>query len=202
MDNHFVSEDWADFARHCVREEVRERMQQHLDQGCTSCGETAGLWMRVADVAARESSFEPAASDMRIASALYAAVPPRPGRFEIQLARLARPIQPAAAGVRAASGPANHFLYYQNDVLFDVHLEALDPSGAVSMIGQVMDRRSGKRYDNRPVSILRRQNPLAQTTTNEFGEFQLRFDAGQDLVVVVELEDQSFMVSPLPNPGE
>jgi hypothetical protein len=202
MDNHFVSEDWADFARHCVRGEDREGMQQHLDEGCISCAGTARLWARVADLAARESSYKPADGDLRLAGALYAAIPPRQGRFEIRLAHLMRPMQTALVGVRAAPGLANHFLFYQKDILFDVHLEAQDPSGVVSMIGQVMDRRSGKRYENRPVSILRRQDPLAQTTTNEFGEFQLRFHPGQDLIVVVELEEQSFLVSPLPNTSE
>jgi hypothetical protein len=202
MDNHFVSEDWVDFARHCVGDEDRKRMQMHLDQGCSSCAETAGLWTRVAAMAARDSACEPSAGDLRIASALYAAVPPRPGRFEVLLAQLVRPAHPASAGVRSAAGAANHFLYYQKDVLFDVHLESNDPSGMVSMVGQVMDRRSGKRYENCPVSILRRQDPLAQTTTNEFGEFQVQFRGARDLVVVVELEDESFLVSPLPVAGE
>lgn len=198
MDNHFFSEDWADFARDCVRGEDRRRMQQHLDGGCTTCAETAGLWTQVAGIAARESAYQPSDRDLRLASALYAAIPPRHGRFEIRLAHLVRPTPAALAGVRAAPGVANHFLFYQKDVLFDVHLEARDTSGVVSMIGQVMDRRSGKRYDNRLVSILRRQDPLAQTTTNEFGEFQLRFHPAPDLIVVVELEEQSFLVSPLP----
>ena len=199
MGDHFDSEDWADFARRCVRAEVRQRMQHHLDDGCASCAETAGLWTRVAELAARESSSEPADRDLRLASALYAAIPPRRGRFEIRLAHLVRPTQMALAGVRAAPGVANHFLFYQRDVLFDIHLEGKDASGAVSMIGQVMDRGSGTRYSNRPVSIRHRRDPLAQTTTNEFGEFQLRFHPRRDLIVVVELEDQSFLVSPLPN---
>ena len=70
------------------------------------------------------------------------------------------------------------------------------------MVGQVMDRNSGKRYENRPVSILRRQDALAHTTTNEFGEFHLQFRAGENLVIVIELEDRSFLVSPLPGSGE
>ena len=202
MDKHFISEDWADFARHCVGRENREHMQQHLDEGCTSCAETAGLWARVADIAARESTYEPSNRDLRLASALFAAIPRRRSPFEILLAHLASPMQPALAGVRAAPAAANHFLFYQKDVLFDVHLEAPDASGVVLMIGQVMDRSSGKRYENRPVSILRRQDPVAQTTTNQFGEFQLRFRPDRDLIVVVELAEESFLVSPIPNPAE
>jgi hypothetical protein len=202
MHSHFVSEDWADFVRNCVRAEDRARMQQHLDEGCTMCAKTAGLWTQVVELAARESSYEPSDRDLRLASALYAAIPRPRSRFEILLAHLASPIQPALAGVRSAPGLANHFLFYQKDVLFDVHLEAQDAAGVVSMIGQVMNRRSGKQYENRPVSILRRQDPLARSTTNEFGEFQLRFRPDRDLIVVVELEEQSFLVSPIPNIGE
>lgn len=198
MDSHFRTEDWVDFARGCAKSGDAERMQQHLDAGCSACAETAALWTRVAQVASREPAFDPPAGDLRRAAAFYALFTPREARgFKIELARLVGFNQPALEGVRGA-GFASHFLYRQRDVLFDVHLESRGQSDLVSMVGQLLDTRSGKRYANRPVSVMRDRDPLARTTTNEFGEFQLRFAPERDLIIVVELEDQSYLVSPLP----
>jgi hypothetical protein len=198
MENHFRAEDWVDFARGCAKSEDGERMQQHLDAGCRPCSETAALWTRVARTAWREPDFEPPAGDLRCATALYGLFTRRePRGFKIALARLIGFNQPALEGIRGA-GSASHFLYRQRDVLFDLHLESRGASGNVSLVGQVLDTASGKRYANRPVSVMRDRHALAQTTTNEFGEFQLQFTRENDLLIVVELENQSYLVSPLP----
>jgi hypothetical protein len=198
MDNHFSPEDWVDFARGCATSEAVERMQQHLDAGCLQCGETAALWARVAQVASEDSTFEPPQGDLRRAAALYGLFTPRePGGFKIKVAHLVSFDRPALAGVRGA-GYASHFLYRQRDVLFDVNLSR-SPSGTVTMVGQVLDTHSGKHYANRPVSVMRDRYALTRTTTNEFGEFQLQFTPERDLLVVVELENQSYLVSPLPS---
>lgn len=200
--NHFSLEDWADYSRGRTSSEDRARMDRHIDEGCQSCAQTLDLWKGVLQAAGQERAFEPPENTLRCARALFSAFPPATiSSLKLRLARMAGFSQPALAGVRAAGAgaPGSHFLFREGSLLLDMRMQPKPASDAVSVMGQVVDSsRLNMRFDNRAVSVVRESDALARTTTNEFGEFQLEFKPTEDLLLIIELEDKSYLVSHLP----
>jgi hypothetical protein len=202
VSDHFSLEEWADFSRGRMAPEQSRRMEQHLEQGCESCSQALKLWKGVLQAASQEDAFEPPDHVLRCAKALYGAFPLAiKSSLKLRVARLAGFNQPALAGVRASgAGPAgSHFLFREGSLLLDMRVQSKPASDAVSVIGQVLDSsKLDVRFGNRAVSLVRESDALARTTTNEFGEFQLEFKPAEDLLVIIELEDKSYLVSHLP----
>jgi anti-sigma factor RsiW len=201
--DHFKLEEWAEFVRGQVRPEDRARMERHLQEGCSDCAQTLELWKGVLDAASREAAFEPPDNVLRCAKALYSAFPPdKTSGLNLRVARLSRIGQQALGGVRASPGLAGtHLLFREGTVLLDMCVRPVRASESVSLMGQVVDSAQlNVRLEDRQVSVVRASSSLAQTSTNEFGEFHLEFEPGEDLLLVVELKNQSYLVSHLPVP--
>lgn len=204
--NHFTVEEWADFSRGKAAPGARAEMEHHLTQGCSKCSQIVQLWRSVLETAARESAFEPPAAAVRCAKALYAALPPlQASKMSLRIARLAGFGQPALEGVRAAGAGAapSHFLFQEGTLLLDMYLQPQPTSARISVVGQVMDStRPDQPFENQPVVLVRGGDALARTSTNEFGEFRLEFEPDDDLLLMIELENRLYLVSPLPSAQE
>lgn len=201
--DHFRLEEWAEFVRGQVRPEDRARMERHLQQGCSDCARTLQLWRGVIDAASREAAFEPPDNVLRCAKALFNAFPPdKTSGLNLRVARLSQFGRQALGGVRASAGPVGtHLLFREGTVLLDMRVQPVRASESVSLMGQVVDSAQlNVRFEDRQVSVVRASNALAQTSTNEFGEFHLEFEPDEDLLLIIELENQSYLVSHLPVP--
>ena len=176
-------------------------MERHLAQGCSDCARTVGLWRGLLDAANREAAFEPPNNILRHARALYSAFPPdgKTG-LNLRVARLVHFGRQVLEGVRASPGPIGaHLLFREGTVLLDICVRPMHSSESVSLTGQVVDSAQLDRLlGDRSVSVVCASNALAKTTTNEFGEFHLEFEPGEDLLLVIELENKSYLVSHLP----
>ncbi len=199
---HFSLEEWADFSRGRTAGETRIGMLKHLEGGCDKCAHILQLWNTVLGMASREESFLPPANSIRCAKALYAAMPPwRASKFSLRMAHLAGFNRLALQGVRSAAPAPVHFLFKEGALQLDMYLQPQTSSGLVSMVGQVLDStQPDKRFENQPVAVMLRNDTLARTNTNEFGEFRLEFRPDQDLLLTIELENGSCLISPLPPP--
>ena len=71
--SHFADEEWTDFTRNLGGPEIRARVQRHLDEGCADCARAWRVWIAVARVAGRETSFEPPETAVRRAKGRFAA---------------------------------------------------------------------------------------------------------------------------------
>lgn len=201
-DKHFTVEEWADFGRGRCSREARSEMERHLAEGCKRCGALLELWTTVLDLAQREDAFAPPSNTVRCAKSLYGALPLREGKWRLSWARLAAFDQPAMAGVRGAAPAANHFLFQEGSLLLDLYMQPQAASGRVAVVGQLLDSsRPDRQFENQTVILLQDLHPQARTTTDEFGEFRLEFTPGDDLILTIELEDQS-LVSHLPCPRD
>src|SRR5260370_17525572 len=69
---HFKAEEWIDFVNQMASGDRQEAMQKHLGAGCKRCMETVALWQRVANAAAVEASYQPAAESVRVVKAAFA----------------------------------------------------------------------------------------------------------------------------------
>src|SRR5260370_37494384 len=70
--NHFPVEEWIDFVRQVVHSVRKEKMKEHLEQGCKSCSKIASLWQRVRQTAETERNYRPPGDAVRIAKASFA----------------------------------------------------------------------------------------------------------------------------------
>jgi hypothetical protein len=107
--------------------------------------------------------------------------------------------EPLRAGVRGAGAPTCHLLFEEGNHLLDLHMKPETERSLVSLAGQILDRTQSDRvYENSSVAVLRQNQEVARTATNEFGEFQLEFPPGDNLMLTVSLEEEFVLVSALP----
>ena len=201
--DHSTLEEWAEFVRGQVQPDARARMERHLQQGCSDCARTLELWTGVLNAASKEAAFEPPDNVLRCAKALYGAFPPdKRSGLNLRVARLSHFGQQGLEGVRASPGPAGmHLLFREGTVLLDMCVRPKRASESVSLMGQVVDSaRLNVPLEDREVSVVRASSALAQTSTNEFGDFHLEFEPGENLLLILALENRSYLVSHLPAP--
>jgi len=198
---HFSSEDWVDFARNRVSQETEGRMQSHLESGCASCNQSLQVWSDVLKAAAASYDHSPPERGVRFAKALYHAISPRKAGLKLHVGRLVFPVSGAARPQerRDDEFTSRHFLFQRDNLVVDLHIEPQPDIGLISMVGQIMDAVSPSlRLNNRRVVLLSEKTELAHTLTNEFGEFHLEFVPLDDLILVIHLEEDSILVTPLP----
>src|ERR1700687_2928430 len=68
---HFLLEDWADFVRTVADPQHQTAMQPHRENGSPVCTELHDSLRAVDAVARADAQYEPPASTMRLARALY-----------------------------------------------------------------------------------------------------------------------------------
>jgi hypothetical protein len=198
---HFALEDWADFMREVVEPLQRAAMQRHLDEGCKRCLRAVAVWQTVLDVARQEANNQPPESTVRSAKAYYGVYRPQAGLSGA--AKIAELMfdsfrQPLPAGVRASGVASRQLLYRLGKTLIDMRLEAGDKPNRISLVGQVLDSSQADRgVSDIPVILLRGTESMAQTVTNQFGEFQLAFDAAQELHLRIERGEPEAILIPL-----
>lgn len=182
-------------------------MQRHIDDGCSKCEASLMIWQAVAAVANEESAYVPPEDTVRVAKSQFATI-----AADLKTSKRARlvydsDLQPAAVGLRGAVA-ARQFLYEADDYVIDLRLEPQRELGRISLVGQVLNRdRAGHNGQavlmtncaarGILVRLLKGVLPVANTATNDFGEFQLEFEASNDLSVVIGMDEEKVIVLPL-----
>ena len=199
---HFSDEAWLDFARGLVSAEETSRMQAHLDAGCDRCAELYGLWAAVREIAVRDRGYSPDESAISAVMAAYSAglrsAPAAPVSFA-SLVFDSLFDAGALAGVRSISASSRHLLYQSGQLAIDVRTEPQSRS-TVTIVGQVLHAPADtlpRRQWN--VTLMRSAETVAQTATNEFGEFYFECSSATDLQIRVETEGQQALTLVLPD---
>jgi hypothetical protein len=190
---HFSEASWADFAKKLVSKAERMAMQKHLDDGCEKCTITLQTWESVVSVAEQEQVLTPPDDIVRVVKSFAAAAQASPG---VQLVFDSN-LQPAVAGIRG-SVAARQLLYQTDQYFVDLRLEPRRESDRGCLVGQVMNR-SGADWVSDGIAVrLKTGNlPLAETTANQFGEFQFDFEAASDLSISIVQKHDDEVVLPL-----
>jgi hypothetical protein len=198
---HFTFQDWVDFARSSVSEELRRAMQGHLDTGCQKCAKELQLWKGFAEFAGREAAYEPPEGVVRIVKAALPSEQPELSGARIrEVAQIVFDSfrQPQLAGVRSTHAAPRQLLYRAGPILIDMRLEPQSGSEQVSLVGQVLDsRNSGKGLGEVAVHLLSGRSELALTRTNGLGEFRLECGTARDLQVSLEVSQRKDVFIPL-----
>ena len=173
---HFSLEQWADFARDVVGEDRKTAMQEHLESGCKPCANIHKEWLRVREVAERESAYQPPESAVRTVKGM-GAIHARPAKSGIGQLLFDSLRSPVAAGVRSASTIARQLLYGVGPYRIDVRMEPQMDSDKVSLVGQVLNSAEpAKHVGDVPVALLKGRKVVGESQTNAFGEFHLECD--------------------------
>jgi len=192
---HFGEAQWADFVRNLMPAQERMAMQQHIDDGCQKCADTLRIWQSVSFVTDGEKAFAPPEDAVRVVKSQFAVALPEASRgvrllFDSNL-------QPITAGIRG-SVAARQYLYETDEYYIDLRLEPRREADRACLVGQVLHRTGKDRAaQGVAISIRKGKLPVTETSTNQFGEFQLEFDAASGLSISVNRDKNSEIVLPL-----
>jgi len=201
--NHFPVGEWIDFVRQVVHSVRKEKMKEHLEQGCKSCSKIVSLWQRVRQIAETERNYRPPGDATRIAKASLAGSnltldQERPD----SLAELLFDsfLQPVLEGVRSSSVGTRQMLYRADPFQIDFLIESQAGGRSIVVTGQLLDLRHAEIVGhNLQVTLSNLRGHVVQTTTNQFGEFcqeiessgnlELKFHGANHMPVVISLRD-------------
>jgi len=179
---HFTAWEWADFVGGVDAPAVHSVMTTHLD-GCSRCQRTVGMLRTVADLAHRETRYEPPDRAIRYAKAIYSLYRPEKSGLVQLIAQLMHDTAsaPLPAGIRAEDRLSRHLVYRAESYYLDLQLE-YQPSGRVTLIGQLANQEvPAISTANVPVCLMERTTLLATTLCNQLGEFQLECAISRNL---------------------
>ena len=161
------------------------------------------MWCNVSEISSREAAYQPPESSIRVAKAYFAAYGSyrQPSPFT-KIARLTLDTsgQAVPLGIRASGIVPRQLLYEAGKMLVDLRLDLEGQPGRISMMGQILDSsRSERGAFDISIAILRGNETLALTTTDQYGEFHVEFKEGDhpsfrlviggDYTLVVPMQD-------------
>ena len=163
-------------------------MQTHIDGGCKRCAATLEVWKSVRSIAAQERAFTPPGDTVRVVKSQFVAAASEVNRgFRLLFDST---LQPITAGIRGSIA-ARQVLYETDEYYIDLRLEPRRDADRACLVGQILNRKGKER--TAPGVVIRIQegkSPIKETSTNQFGEFQLEFEAADGLCISVS-RDQS-----------
>lgn len=191
---HFPERVWIDFVRgvppQIVRAETSKTaggsrdIESHLASGCKNCILTLALWKQVSDIAAAETSYGPPESAVRMVKMEFAARQLR-DQAEIVDANVVFDTfsRAMAFGIRSSTAAPRQMVYEADGHTVDLRIDRQPYSNRVQLTGQVLgSERLGTLLGRFPVMVCTdRGILLAESTTNALGEFQLQFEAQDQL---------------------
>jgi CheY-like chemotaxis protein len=106
---------------------------------------------------------------------------------------------PMPAGVRSLSPGGRQLAYQHKSTVIDLSIEFPEGSESdrTSLAGQVLDADGKGKNDGLSVLLVSGVATLVRTTTNQFGEFHLDFESGEDVSLEVRLGERSWVLIPL-----
>jgi hypothetical protein len=187
---HFTEDQWSDFVRGVLPAGEAAALQQHLEEGCETCKQSFRLWQMVVAVADSEVCNEVPEALVRSARAafmewrrLYRLA----GR--VRTARLVFDslLAPPPSGVRSESSASRRFLWQVGEWSCDLCFE---PSigKRIILIGQIIKSRSHSgSVAGLSILLMTAKTLVAETTVNQFGEFQLQFEQANGLRIFIDI---------------
>lgn len=183
---HFALSQWVDFSRGLSQHIDRSAMEAHLADGCSRCRRMVDVLGGVAAAARVEAEYEPPASAIRLAMAIFK--PAKPVRL---LGRLIFDSfnEPLLAGVRSQDRLTRHSIYEAGNYCVDLRIEHQRAGGTATIVGQLADRdHPGADTGKVRVLLKRRTETVATAACNRFGEFHLDYRPSPSLRLDVCLE--------------
>jgi len=200
---HFSEQTWADFVRGISESATRANIESHLARGCVGCKTNFDIWNRVTTISATERTYTPPDSVVRMMELEFAryAMERRPSVLASLLFDTFS--QPLPAGMRSGVAVVRQLVYEAEGFTVDLRLDPQSQSGKICVVGQVLDK-GVPRISLSSASIMlwtEKGQPLLHVSANEHGEFQLEFNAQENLRLSIDAAGRKTIRIPLTNLG-
>src|SRR5260370_7918157 len=164
---HIPGEEWIDFVRQVVHTPRKEKMKEHLEQGCKRCSKIVSLWQRVRQTAENEKNYGPPGNVVRVAKASLAGSNLKVNqKRQDSLAELLFDsfLQPRLEGIRSSSIGTRHMLYRADPLQINFRIESQADGRSGVVTGQLMDSRHPEvAAHDLPVTLSNLRAPSSQT---------------------------------------
>lgn len=207
MTHHYDLTEWTDYVRGLGDRERRTAMAAHLAE-CADCRELADWQSRVAAVATADRGFEPPGWVFQRAVAIY---PPRRispfAALPQWLAELTSGdwLVPLPAGVRGTA-VGRSGTYEAAGYSIEIRVERDDRTRHTQLVGQISPVTATAPVASLDIVLVDDSRVVAQTTTNEFGEFEFACPMRASMSLHIPVDDATRRVEvplrPLLGPGE
>jgi hypothetical protein len=200
---HFPAEEWIEFIIRVGCTIRKEKMKEHLEQGCKRCSKIVSLWQRLRQTAETEANYRPPSDAVRITKASFAGsnLTEERKRPDVLAEMLFDSfLQPALEGIRSSNNGTRHMVYRADPFQIDLLIESQTGGRSVIVTGQLLDLRHPEiAGDDLRVTLSNLRGRVVQATTNQFGEFcqeiessgnlELKFHGANHELVVISLWD-------------
>ena len=203
MMSHFPSKDWVNLVRGVSPIQQQALIERHLEQGCEVCRIDSQVWRMVSDCLSREASYQVPESVLRIVKAAY------PSEKSLswlrQIAEMAQVVfdswqQPGAAVSRTGQMRFSRQVIHEAEpFVIDLRIEA-DPGGKrVQLTGQILNSwNPDQEIEAVDVILLSGDHLVVKTSANAKGEFDVDFEAQEELHLFINIRGQRAIGIPLP----
>lgn len=172
-------------------------MQGHLDAGCERCEREVELMRGVMSFAMAEKSYQAPEDVARLARAIYRPMSAPAGLVKRLLGKLVFDgfAEPAMAGVRHAVPSGQQLAFDAGDYCVDLRVQGEIDSSQVAMAGQIVNRKAPEdRLSGLPVALVAGRRVIAETLSNEFGEFSLEYTAARRMRLQIEVANKGVRI--------
>jgi hypothetical protein len=188
-------EEWVDFARGLTPEADGAEMRGHLSMGCSECQEMAkfcdSLSALCVEMAERTVPDWVVRNALAICPARKPKAPRRALRLPMELIYDSF-LAPLPAGLRSTWQRGWQALYRAGDCSVDLRVEPEVHSSRAAIVGQISNHALPKNsMEGLPVYVKQGRLVVAETRSNEFGEFQMEYEQRGRLQLCVDLENGS-----------
>lgn len=178
---HYMRREWIDYVRQTVTDEQRENMARHLATGCVSCAEDVVASTEITfsldldESESRRQSLEEASAYWgAIAATIYDSF-----------------VDESAAGTRGLGDTARYLLFQVGPLQIDVCLKRKDRAALATLTGQIANTRQADTHlSGAVVRVMNGAALLAETRTNQFGEFTVDYDPQISPKICVRIAQQ------------
>jgi hypothetical protein len=190
MPEHFTEDRWSDFVRGVLSAAEAAPLRQHLEEGCETCQQAFRLWQMVAEVAKREVSNEVPEALLRSSRAAYMGwrrLNRLAGRVRTASLVFDSLLTPLPSGVRSEGFAPRRILWRAGEWSCDLRFEPSDDK-RIFLMGQVLtSRQHSASIGGLSILLMTTKALVAETTVNQFGEFQLQFDQANGLRIFIDV---------------
>ena len=189
---HYGIEEWVDFARGLAGPAETVRMREHLAASCSECVPVADFFRKLYESGRGMEEVTAPEDVVRVAKAIFPVSQIASLRPTIRVpAELIYDsfLAPSPAGLRASWQVGWQGLYRAGDCSLDLRIEPELRSSRAAVIGQISNHTAPEdRMSGVPVCLKSGRLVVAETRSNEFGEFQLEYEQQGRLQLCVYLD--------------
>ena len=189
---HYGVAELVDFARGLLNESERREMRGHIRAGCTVCSADEAFYERLHEICRGMGTFEAPASVVDRACAMFPLKTPSPrsaGKRIPAILIFDSMLSPSTVGLRATWQVGWQGLYRAGNCSLDLRIEPELHSSRASVIGQISDHALPEtRLADVPVCLKAGNCTVAETRSNQFGEFQMEYEQQSRLQLCILLD--------------